>query len=57
MTKSNMHSKNNVRVNLLMQSLRRDNQHTLIFYILVWSEVALEIDFFEKTDFLELTNT
>ncbi len=29
----------------------------VIFYISVWSEVALEIDFFAKTDFIELTNT
>ena len=55
--KWNMHCKNNIKVNFGVNNSSRDNQYTVIFYISVWPEVALEIDFFEKTYFLELSNT
>ena len=57
------HSKQDVKaqckshVNLLMNSLSRESQYTVIFYILVWSEAALEIEFLKKAYVPGLTRT
>ena len=53
--KLNMHCKNNAKVNLLLKKSYREDHNTVISYISVWWEVALEIDFFQKTDLIKVT--
>ena len=57
MKKLNMHCNNNAKVNLLMTNSKRENHYMVISHISVWSEVTLDIDFFEKKHCFQLTNT
>ena len=47
--------KNNDKVNFLLKTSYREDHNTVISYISVWWEVALEIDFFQKTDCIKFT--
>ena len=55
MKQINTHCKNTVKVNFLLKSSYKEDQYTVIFYMAVWSEVAWEADFFEKTCFLKMS--
>ena len=46
---------NNAKVNLLLKTSYREDHNTVISYISVWWEVALEIDFFQQTVFIKFT--
>ena len=55
MEKLNMHCKSNAKVNFLLKTSYREDHNTVISYISVWWEVALEIGFFQKTEFIKFT--